>query len=167
MAKGEKMKSKKLGILLILFMWSVSLVISFFAGMMYNRESVVDIKTTKDYSQKVVEENNEYIVEIPIFDIETIVNEQEGAITRDEAEKLCREVLEDKAEENGFPISYKAIGAIFIKEKIYYVMHISWLVNNNHWSYIGNCYVSIDGQEIYDGVRTPSKHEITTLRWKR
>ena len=100
-------------------------------------------------------------------DVESIAKEQEDGITKEEAESLCREMLGDKAEENGFPISYRCIGAVSANDKLYYAMHITWLVNNNHWSYIGNCNVSSDGKEIHDGIVSPAKYEMTELRWSK
>ncbi len=240
------MKLKKFGVILTIVLWIATLVISFFVGMTYHWASTTEIKTTKDYSQIVVEENDvvdykifleipkeysaleqieepirktislymqannlklsegtheftqingnldeyinqefrfekitensiedetkanaDYIVEVPISDVETIVNEQENGIMKQEAESLCREILGDKAEENGFPISYRCISAVSANNKLYYVMHITWLVDNNHWSYIGNCFVSSDGREIYDGIVSPSKYKMTELRWKQ
>ena len=111
--------------------------------------------------------NKSEVVEVPISDVESIAKEQEDGITKEEAESLCREMLGDKAEENSFPISYRCISAVSANNKLYYVMHITWLVDNNHWSYIGNCYVSSDGKEIYDGIVSTSKYEMTELRWSK
>lgn len=91
---------------------------------------------------------------------------EDGGITAKEAQELCLEVLGDIAPETGFPISYRCISAVSAKEKLYYVMHISWLVNETHWSYIGNCFVSSDGNEIYDGIADSSGYEMTELRWR-
>ena len=230
------MKFKKLGVISIVILWIFILIISFFIGMTYHWASTTEIKTTKDYGQIVVDENDiadyktftvvpekysaleqiEYpirktislymqannlrlstgtheftringslddyinkefrfeektnkseVVEVPVSDVESIAKEQEGGITKEEAESLCREMLGDKAEENSFPISYRCISAVSANNKLYYVMHITWLVDNNHWSYIGNCYVSSDGKEIYDGIVSPAKYEMTELRWSK
>lgn len=109
----------------------------------------------------------EDIAEISIADIEKIADEENDVITAAEAEKLCRDVLGDEAEETGFPISYRCTGAVSADDELYYVMNIAWLVNGANWSYIGNCYVSSDGEKIYDGVAYSGKHEITELRWKK
>ena len=230
------MKFKKFGVISIIVLWIVTLIISFFVGMTYHWASTTEIKTTKDYSQIVVKENDiadysifidipeqyealkqieepirktislymqsnnlklsegtheftringsldDYInkefrfeeitnksevVEVPVSDVESIAKEQKDGITKEEAESLCRERLGDKAEENSFPISYRCISAVSANNKLYYVMHITWLVDNNHWSYIGNCYVSSDGKEIYDGIVSPAKYEMTELRWSK
>lgn len=102
------------------------------------------------------------ITEIPIADVENA-----GKISSEEATKLCAEVLGDKAEENGFPISYRVISAVKTNDKMYYVMHMAWLVQNSHWSYIGNCYVSSNGDEIYDGFVADGEYTMTELRWKK
>ncbi len=102
------------------------------------------------------------IVEISVSEVEN-----KNGLTKEEAEKLCIDVLGDKAEETGFPISYRCIGAVSAKGKSYYVMYIAWLVEGSHWSYIGNCYVSSDGSEIYDGIVEEGKYEMTALRWKK
>ncbi len=113
------------------------------------------------------EQFNKSIAELLVSEVETIAKRSENGLTSIEAEQLCRDVLGDKAEENGFPISYKCISAVSANDKLYYVMHITWLVNDSHWSYIGNCYVSFDGREIYDGVVSGEEYEITDLRWKK
>lgn len=118
-------------------------------------------------SKTETDEKFDYIAEVPVVDVESIAAEQKNGITKHEAEQLCSDVLGDKAEENGFPISYRCISAVSSDDKFYYVMHITWLVDNNHWSYIGNCYVSSDGQEIFDGIVSSEKYEITGLRWKK
>ncbi|MBE6606058.1 MAG: hypothetical protein E7635_03375 [Ruminococcaceae bacterium] len=49
---------KKLGIFLTIAIWIVTLVISFFVGMLFQWASTTEIKTDKDYSQIVVEKND-------------------------------------------------------------------------------------------------------------
>ena len=49
---------KKLGVFLTVVLWIVTLVISFFIGMFWHWASTTEIKTTKDYSQIVVKEND-------------------------------------------------------------------------------------------------------------
>lgn len=107
------------------------------------------------------------IAELPASVAEAIAAQSKNGLTIAEAEQLCADVLGDKAEENGFPISYKCISAVSANNSLYYVMNISWLVNGDHWSYIGNCYVSFDGCEIYDGIVSGEEYEIMELRWKK
>lgn len=163
--------SKKLGVFLSVLIWIITLVISFFCGMAYHWASTVEFITTKDNNQVVLEENDatdyKMLVEIPISEVEAIAKEKKDGIISQDAEELCRKILGEKAEENGFPISYRCISAVDANDKLYYVMHIAWLVDDNHWSYIGNCYVSSDGQEIYDGFASSGKYEMTELRWKQ
>ena len=52
------MKLKKLGVFLTIIIWIATLVISFYIGMLYEWASTTEIKTMKDYSQIVVEEND-------------------------------------------------------------------------------------------------------------
>ena len=84
-----------------------------------------------------------------------------------EAEKLCGEMLGTVAPETGFPLSYNHVGSATFGEETYYVMRITWLVNNSHQSYIGDCFVSDDGSAIYDGYATPTSYELGELRWTR
>ena len=49
---------KKLGAYLTFFLWIATMVISFFVGMGYHWFSTAEIKTSKDYSQITVEEND-------------------------------------------------------------------------------------------------------------
>lgn len=88
-------------------------------------------------------------------------------ITPEEAERLCLEILGDKAEETGFPMSYRCMGTFSEKDKTFYVIEIRWLVNNSHFSYIGNCFVNLDGSEIYNGIAIAEETKITDLLWKK
>lgn len=107
------------------------------------------------------------IVEVPSSEVGALVEQNEEYITEQEAEKLCGEVMGEVAEETGFPVSYRCRGAVSVSGKFYYVMHISWLVDNSHWSYIGNCFVSCDGREIYDGIVSEKEYKIIKLLWSR
>lgn len=49
---------KKLGVFLTVAVWAASLIAAFFLGMGIEWLSVTDIKTTKDYSQIVIDEND-------------------------------------------------------------------------------------------------------------
>ena len=49
---------KKLGVFLTVVLWIVTLVISFFIGILWQWASTTEIKTTKDYSQIVVKESD-------------------------------------------------------------------------------------------------------------
>ncbi len=154
---------KKFVVILIVFLVFASLAAVIFVGKTSWGVFENKINNTENQSQNL----NKEITEIPISRAEAAAKKQKNGIAMEEAEKLCGEVLGDKAEENGFPISYRCIGAVSADEKIFYVMHIAWLVNKSHWSYIGNCYVSSDGEEIYDGIVSESGYEITNLRWRK
>ncbi len=86
-------------------------------------------------------------------------------ITQEEAEKLCASVLGEKDEETGFPFSFGATGTIQKDGKEYYVIRTSWLVNNDHLSYLGDFFVSVDGKEIYDGFTQSGEYSIGKLIW--
>jgi len=140
---------------IILILWIFTIAFAFYAGKKFGRASVGNEPISKtDYT-------------ISVSNDVTTDEQNQNVITQQEAEKLCLDVLGDIAEENGYPISYRCIDTVSIDGKMYYVMYIAWLVNNSHWSYIGNCYVSFDGQEIYDGIFTPAKYEIMGLRWNK
>lgn len=148
----------------------VTILIAFIIGLSMQNRSVKDelINNETDITENKTEQIfDKDIVEIPISDVEMIAKQSENGITSMEAEQLCQEILGDSAEENGFPISYRCISAVSVNDKLYYVMHISWLVNNSHWSYIGNCFVSYDGKEIYDGLFLEEKYSMTELRWRQ
>lgn len=49
---------KKLGVFLTIAIWIATLVISFYIGALFQWASTTEIKTTKDYSQIFVEEND-------------------------------------------------------------------------------------------------------------
>lgn len=128
----------------------------------------LDVYTETVITNNESEQNSDKkIVEIPIEDIESLIREKRDGITMENAEKLCREIMGEKSEETGFPISYRCTGAVSYNDKLYYVINITWFVNDTHWSYIGNCFVSFDGQEIYDGVVSQDEILITDLRWKQ
>lgn len=87
-------------------------------------------------------------------------------ITVEEATNLCVEKIGRVAEETGFTFSYGCIGAIEYEGVQYYVMRTSWLVDNNHLSYVGDIMVSASGDEIYDGDHTmDNKYYLVTKRW--
>ena len=100
-------------------------------------------------------------------DITIISVDDVKGITGREAEELCYYVMGEKDEDTGFAFSFGTSGAIQKGEKQYYVIRASWLVDNNHLSYIGNFFVSADGKEIYDGVVSGEEYEMMDLMWKK
>ena len=151
--------------LFLLFLCLATILIVFALGQKAAKHQLENEFIITETQKEQASDKN--IAEISVSDVEMIVKDQGQGIVAKEAENLCREVLGEKAEENGFPISYQCIGAVSAADQMYYVMNITWLVNENHWSYIGNCYVSSDGNEIYDGIASPGKYEMTALRWKK
>ena len=69
------MKLKKLGVISIIILWVVTIVISFFIGMIYHWASTIEIKMTKDYGQIIVDEND--FADYKIF---TVVPEKYSAL---------------------------------------------------------------------------------------
>ncbi len=100
-------------------------------------------------------------------DITPISVDDIKGITGREAEELCYYVLGEKDEDTGFTFSFGTTGAVQKGEKQYYVIRASWLVDNNHFSYIGDFFVSADGEEIYDGVVSGEEYEMMDLKWKK
>ncbi|MBE7048657.1 MAG: hypothetical protein E7393_04730 [Ruminococcaceae bacterium] len=89
-----------------------------------------------------------------------------NGITPEEAEKLCFSVFGKEDKETGFLFLFSVTGAIEQKNKQYYIIRMSWLVNNSHLSYIGDCFVSVDGKEIYTGIANPPEEYIMdSLIW--
>lgn len=150
------MKLKKALIILVFI-----LAVSALAWIIYPR--LLPSGTDDGINQKNITDE---IQQVEISEVESFAAKQNG-ITKNQAEALCYEALGDMAEETGFPIFYNCTGAVLAKGKFYYVMNITWLVNGTHHSYIGNCFVSSDGCEIYDGIALSSEYEIADLRWKK
>ena len=100
-------------------------------------------------------------------DITPISVDDIKGITGREAEELCYYVLGEKDEDTGFTFSFGTSGAVQKGQKQYYVIRASWLVDNDHFSYIGDFFVSADGKEIYDGVVLGEEYEMMDLRWKK
>lgn len=107
-----------------------------------------DVYESSEFSSMVKESplptNKDSTVQISIASVE--------GITESEAIDLCFEMIGKSSEETGFKLAYRCIGAIECKGVEYYVMNVTWLVDDNHWSYIGEVMVSANGDEIYDGV---------------
>lgn len=101
--------------------------------------------------------SNSDIVPIPIEAVE--------GITKQEAELLCYAVLGERDEETGFPFSFGTSAAVEKDKKQYYVVRVSWLVDNSHLSYIGDFFVSADGKEIYDGLALPDEYKMGNIIW--
>ena len=134
----------------------------------------VFIRITTSTYENIKRRNN-----APVQDQEMIIDETKSdgditpisvddvkGITGQEAEKLCYYVMGEKDEDTGFTFSFGTSGAVQKGEKQYYVIRASWLVDNNHLSYIGNFFVSADGKEIYDGVVSGEEYEMMDLIWK-
>lgn len=86
-------------------------------------------------------------------------------ISKEEAEQLCYNIMGKEDKETGFLFSFGTSGAITKDGKQYYVIRASWLVNNSHFSYIGDFFVSADGKEIYDGIALSDEYIIKNKIW--
>ncbi len=153
-------RSKRMNLKKVLVFLIIILAVLLSAGIIYCHISSPEGENNID--EQIIPDG---IAEVEISYVES--ETKDGGITAKEAQELCLEVLGDMAPETGFPISYRCISTVSAKGKLYYVMHISWFVNETHWSYIGNCFVSSDGTEIYDGIAHSSGYEMTELRWEK
>jgi hypothetical protein len=72
-------------------------------------------------------------------------------ISEEDAANLCRIVLGEAADDTGFRLAYRCVETKEFEDQYYYVMNMSWLVDDIHWSYIGEVMVSVSGDEIYSG----------------
>lgn len=88
-------------------------------------------------------------------------------ITPKEAEELCYSALGEKDEGTGFPFSFSATSTLERNGIQYYVIRATWLVNNDHMSYIGDFFVSSDGKEIYSGFVEGDKYTMGNLIWSK
>ena len=117
-------------------------------------------------SAKIEQETENY--ELPSdADIIEIPLEQVNGITKAEAEQLCYFALGDKDEQTGFPFSFGIAGAVEATGKQYYVIRASWLVNNDHLSYIGDFFVRADGNVIFDGFAQSDSYIMTNIVWSK
>ena len=88
-------------------------------------------------------------------------------ITAEEAEKLCYTVIGEKDEATGFPFSFPVTEIIEQDGQEYYAIRASWLVNNDHMSYIGDFFVSVDGTKIYTGFVQDGEYTFEDLIWSK
>lgn len=115
-----------------------------------------------EIQQEIIVDEPKYdgeIIEIPV--------ESVNGISKEEAEELCYAVLGEEDEETGYPFSFGVSGAVERSGKKYYTIRASWLVNNSHMSYIGDFFVSADGDEIYTGLALSGEYEMTSLVWSK
>ncbi|MBO5505627.1 MAG: hypothetical protein J5984_04035 [Clostridia bacterium] len=47
------------------------------------------------------------------------------------------------------------------------MVRATWLVNNDHMSYIGDFFVTTDGKKVYTGIVTPEECIIENLIWSK
>ena len=92
---------------------------------------------------------------------------QNHKITPEEAEKLCYSALGEKDGQTGFPFSFATTETVEKDGEEYYVVRASWLVNNSHFSYIGDFFVKTDGKEIYNGFADDGEYTIENIIWSK
>ncbi len=139
-------------IIVVIFTFAIS-------GALYHKTFIADNEPNKNEDAAVNETVDDGdIVEIPVESVK--------GITKQEAEKLCYSVLGEKDEKTGFIFSFATSGAVETNNKQYYVIRASWLVNNDHSSYIGDFFVSADGKEVYNGFVQSGEYTITDVIWR-
>ncbi len=147
----------------------MTVVVLFFAisGILYQQTFVVKNETTLD-NNTLVQDGETAINETKADSdiIEISVNAVKG-ITQREAEELCYYVMGEKDEKTGFTFSFGVSGAVEKDKKQYYVVRASWLVNNNHLSYIGDFFVSADGKEVYGGTALRDEYIMLDKIWSK
>ena len=95
------------------------------------------------------------------------INRESQRITAEEAEKLCYTVMGEKDETTGFPFSFGVIVTFEQDGKEYYSIRATWLVNNDHMSYIGDFFVSVDGREIHTGFVKDGEYKFEDMIWSK
>lgn len=145
----------------------VAVLILSIGGILYYKTFIFSNETPMEYNETV---NNKDILDNETKldnDIKEISVDSVEGITQQEAERLCYSVFGEKDKETGFLFSFGTSGAVATKGKQYYVIRVSWLVNNSHLSYIGDFFVSADGNEIYDGIAMPGEYTMGKLIWSK
>ena len=115
-----------------------------------------EIKEDENIKDSEIIEQTDF-VQIPIDSVR--------GITTKRAEELCYNVLGKKDEKTGNLFSYGVSDAVKKGNREYYIVRVSWLVNNDHMSYIGDFFVSSDGSKIYNGFAKPGEYEIGDIVW--
>ncbi len=136
------------------------------SGILYYKTFISNNETALEHSEPAPNQDiavNETKTNSDIIEIST---DSVKGITQQEAEKLCYSVLGEKDEETGFIFSFGTSGAVETEGKQYYVIRVSWMVNNSHLSYIGDFFVSADGKEIYGGTALLGEYIMENVIWK-
>ena len=117
-----------------------------------------EIKEDENIKDSEIIEQTDF-VQIPIDSV--------SGITTKRAEELCYNVLGKKDEKTGNLFSYGVSDAVKKGSREYYIVRVSWLVNNDHMSYIGDFFVSSDGSKIYNGFAKPGEYEMGDIVWSK
>ena len=118
-------------------------------------EEIINDESKKE--SEIIEQTD--FVQIPIDSV--------SGITTKKAEELCYNVLGKKDEKTGNLFSYGVSDAVKKGNREYYIVRVSWLVNNDHMSYIGDFFVSSDGSKIYNGFAKPGEYEMGDIIWSK
>lgn len=136
------------------FLIIVVIIVCILGGVMYatnkkknstsnNNESVSENIQQKNSINEKTNTNNE------VNENTAIVDKVSEDITQEEAEKLLEKKYGTVDEMTGNPISYSYLTKV--KDKAgnkYYAFRESWLVDNDHLSFLQDTFVSLDGKTI-------------------
>ena len=150
-----------------IFYMAVVVLVFAISGVLCHKTFIVRDKVNLDYNKLVQDQKVEINETKADGEIVEISVDTVKGITQGEAEELCYYVLGDKDKDTGFAFSFGTAGAVEKDKKQYYVIRASWLVNNNHLSYIGDFFVSADGKEIYEGSARPDEYIMLNIIWSR
>lgn len=89
----------------------------------------------------------------PAEDVSDSDGENSGSeFTQEDALALLQETFGAEDADTGFPFSYQYVEVSEVDGVSYYNFRMSWLVENDHYSYLGNMFVALDGSVVYSGI---------------
>lgn len=133
------------------FLIVIIIILCILGGVMYaknkNKQEKDEINTTE--SKNVIANTQNQKNTNIVNESTTTVDKVDKNITQEEAEKILEKKYGTVDTETGNTMSYAYITKIKDKEgKEYYAFRESWLVDNNHLSFLQNIFVSLDGKKI-------------------
>ena len=129
---------------LLLIIYSMFYIFCFKSSGIVDRKIYNNIADANSETHTVVSESNYY--NTAVIDMNSVYG-----ISEDDASILCRTVLGEKGDITDFDIGYRCTAAIEYNGGQYYVVTVSWLVDDRYWSYIGEVMVASNGDTIYSG----------------
>jgi len=112
-------------------------------------ESTTEEVTTEDTTEEDTdEEETESTKEVTKESTEQLA---EGEISVEEARKMLEDKYGTEDVDTGYPYSYGYDSKVTIDGQDYYNFRMTWLVDNDHMSYLTNMFVATDGSAIYSG----------------